>query len=94
MVKIDIKMPERCCECPCFDKVAYGRCNVLRKFLDCDEGSKLAEKRPEWCPLKEEKIVLCKDCAYFDWNWCTHLETYSKGSEWYCADGKRKENDK
>ena len=39
--------------------------------------------------LKPKEIVCCRNCAYFDWNWCTHLEMYSKGPEWYCGDGKK-----
>lgn len=55
--------------------------------------------RPEWCPLKEQpKIVLCKDCRYWqdnnngyphpDCRW-GHDETPDPDD--YCSFGERKE---
>ena len=53
MIQIDIEMPKRCAECPCNGNRLYGNCQAKGRWLDDMEGSMLAEKRPEWCPLME-----------------------------------------
>lgn len=55
MIQIDIPMPERCSECPCFDDTVYGKCNVLDRWLSASDGAWFSDTRPEWCPLKEVK---------------------------------------
>ena len=53
MIQIDIQMPKRCAECPCNGSRLYGNCQVKGRWLGGEEGSPIAEKRPDWCPLKE-----------------------------------------
>ena len=55
MIQIDIPMPARCAECPCNGNRLYGNCQVKGRWLGGEEGSPMAENRPECCPLKEEK---------------------------------------
>ena len=54
MIRIDIPMPKKCTECPCFDNVMYGKCNVTQKWFDGADTAWTAEKRPDDCPLKDE----------------------------------------
>ena len=53
MILIDLPMPARCADCPCNGNRLYGNCQAKGRWLGCEEGSPMAEKRPEWCPLKE-----------------------------------------
>lgn len=55
MIKIDVPMPSRCANCPCFDDTMYGKCNVTGKWLDAKDGAWFNNKRADWCPLQEEK---------------------------------------
>ena len=53
MIQIDIPMPKRCAECPCFDDTVYGKCNVKDIWLGAEDGAWFSERRPSWCPLIE-----------------------------------------
>lgn len=66
MIRIDVKMPVRCAECPCFDDNVYGHCRVLDRWLDARDGAWFAESRPEWCPLK-------MDIREIDGLWCDDI---------------------
>jgi hypothetical protein len=52
---IDIEMPERCGECPCFHAEYPMHCQLIKPP---DKNKQLAAPyglpRPEWCPLKEQ----------------------------------------
>ena len=52
--------------------------------------------------LEKTQIVRCKDCKYWVGNWleggnmintkCTLSHRYPQPSDWFCADGERKDN--
>ena len=54
MIMIDIEMPEKCCECPCFHAEYPMRCQLIKSP---DKNKRLSAPyglpRPDWCPLKE-----------------------------------------
>ena len=56
MVMIDIGMPERCGECPCFHAENPMYCQLIKPP---DKNKRLAAPyglpRPDWCPLKEQE---------------------------------------
>ena len=47
----------------------------------------------EWAP--EQELIRCKDCTYYDPEWvdeeCRLLRDFTTQPDWFCADGKRKE---
>lgn len=53
MIVIDIPMPKRCAECPCFDDAIYGKCQVKDTWLGAEDGAWFSNQRPNWCPLQE-----------------------------------------
>lgn len=57
MIIIDMKMPQRCAECPCFSDSIYGHCNVKDIWLGADDGAWFSDHRPNWCPLQEQEAV-------------------------------------
>lgn len=46
MVKINIQMPDNCCECPCANEETY--CQAVNRPLNSETYDK---HRPSWCPL-------------------------------------------
>ena len=52
MIMIDIEMPEKCCECPCFHAEHPMHCQLIKPP---DKNKRLAAPyglpRPDWCPL-------------------------------------------
>lgn len=55
MIQIDLQMPERCGECPCFHAEYPMHCQLIKppdknKRLEAPYGL----PRPEWCPLQEQ----------------------------------------
>ena len=52
MIKIDMEMPERCVDCPCFNG-EYEVCqsNDEERLFPRD----MEIKKPDWCPLIEVK---------------------------------------
>ena len=63
MIQIDIDMPKRCAECPCYGDRLYGKCQVTGEWLEDNEGSWFANERPKWCPLKEIDIPSAGEIA-------------------------------
>jgi hypothetical protein len=51
MIKINIDMPDICCDCPCYCE-NYNRCEIKQEVVSFEE---LYENKPEWCPLIEVK---------------------------------------
>ena len=89
MIVIDIPMPKKCAECPCNGNRLYGNCQVKGRWLGGEEGSPMAEKRPEWCPLKE--MVTCKDCRHYDIDFCKKRK-HETAPDYSCTAGERKDN--
>jgi len=58
MIIIDIDLPERCGECPCFHAAFPMHCQLIKPP---DKNKQLAAPyglpRPDWCPLKEQEAV-------------------------------------
>ena len=58
MIMIDIEMPEKCGECPCFHAEYPMHCQIIKPP---DKNKRLAAPyglpRPDWCPLKEQESV-------------------------------------
>ena len=46
MVKINIRMPDNCQDCPCMNEETY--CQAKNKPLNSETYNK---RRPRWCPL-------------------------------------------
>ena len=89
MIVIDIPMPKKCAECPCNGNRLYGNCQVKGRWLGGKEGSPMAEKRPDWCPLKE--MVTCKDCRHYDIDFCKKRK-HETAPDYSCTAGERKDN--
>lgn len=55
MIQIDMPMPEKCGVCPCFhfDNPMY--CQVVKADKSKNIVAPYGQKRPEWCPLKEQE---------------------------------------
>ena len=58
MIIIDIEMPEKCGECPCFHAEYPMHCQLIKPP---DKNKRLSAPyglpRPDWCPLKEQEAV-------------------------------------
>lgn len=54
MLKLNIPIPERCSQCPCFSDTVYGKCQVNDHWLDASDGAWFSDHRPLWCPILEE----------------------------------------
>ena len=104
MIEIDMRMPEKCGLCPClhFENPIY--CQAVKANKNKKIGNPYAAPRPEWCPLKEQDPVRCKNCAYAFIKEgvvqqghivCTKPYTerwqVTKPDDWFCADWKRRE---
>lgn len=55
MIRIDTTMPTRCADCPCYSHAIYGHCKAKNHFFKAEEMIWKEKKRPDWCPLMEEK---------------------------------------
>ena len=89
MIVIDIPMPKKCAECPCFDDAIYGKCQVKDTWLGAEDGAWFSDTRPNWCPLKE--IITCKDCARPAKDTCYNFRKFDQ-EKWFCADAERKDD--
>lgn len=56
MIMIDIEMPEKCGECPCFHADHPMHCQLIKPP---DKNKRLSAPyglpRPDWCPLKKQE---------------------------------------
>lgn len=52
MIQIDIPMPEKCADCPCYNNAVYGQCKVTDRWFGAADGAWF-DARPNWCPLRE-----------------------------------------
>lgn len=53
MISLDIDMPDKCCDCPCFyDSIV---CNAEDKVFTEEEREITLKDRVKWCPLIETK---------------------------------------
>lgn len=59
MIMIDIEMPEKCCECPCFHAEYPIHCQLIKPP---DKNKRLSAPyglpKPDWCPLKKQETKL------------------------------------
>lgn len=99
MIQIDIPMPKNCGECPiCNEYLMCGiPCNG-RGWGENDVSDYFTSGRPEWCPLKEQEVVRCKDCKYrfvdgdnVRFNMCLLNHNKVQPDDWFCADGVAKD---
>ena len=98
MIQIDMQMPKNCLDCPACNE--YLNCAIPvngRKWGENDVHE-FGQGRPEWCPMEEqEAVVRCKNCIFGKKEndlyicWAKHGHRWPHNSEWFCADGKRKE---
>lgn len=97
MIQIDMQMPKNCLDCPACNE--YLMCAIPCNGRGWGENDvrDYGQGRPEWCPLKEQKIVRCKDCLYgsdFDIDVDPYVAYQcAKGygshtGDWHCADGE------
>lgn len=53
MISLNIDMPDKCCDCPCFyDSIV---CNAENKVFTDEEREITLKDRVKWCPLIEIK---------------------------------------
>ena len=97
MFIVDKPMPEGCDVCPCM--YDFIQCNALPDGNNADDAFDMDfdfTTRPEWCPLKEQDVVQCKNCKWFEMprfgerGFCRRLDIVT-GTVWFCADGVRRE---
>lgn len=55
MIQIDIPMPKRCLDCPCYGHAVYGKCKAKEYFFSAEDRIWQEKRRPDWCPLLEER---------------------------------------
>ena len=98
MIQIDLPMPEACDVCPfnydfCWCK-AFGDHDNWEKYSD-DWNENVCERttRPEYCPLKEQELVRCKDCKHIEISPSGLMKCNNvfRSPDWYCADGVAKD---
>lgn len=62
MIMIDIEMPEKCGDCPCFHAEYPMHCQLIKPP---DKNKQLAAPyglpRPDWCPLMADALALLKE---------------------------------
>ena len=99
-----MSMPTNCLDCPACNE--YLMCAIPCNGRGCGENDvkDYGQGRPEWCPMKEQEIVRCRDCRYRSF-YCTEAtdgttlyechhpcaNSVPRPGDWFCADGKRKE---
>ena len=89
MIVIDIPMPKRCADCPCFDDAIYGKCQVKDTWLGAEDSAWFSDTRPNWCPLKE--MVTCKDCRHYNIDFCKKRK-HETAPDYSCTAGERKDD--
>lgn len=100
MIQIDIPMPEACDVCPfnydfCWCRAFEYHENFEKYSDDWNENVCERTTRPEYCPLKEQEIIHCKDCIHRDPedHKCDHhWHAYSPlpvDDDFWCAYGER-----
>lgn len=72
----------------------------LSQYADSDEVLTLTQDQAKdiLSMLKEHtEIIRCKDCIYYDPEWvdeeCRLFRDFTTEPEWFCADGKRRDDD-
>ena len=64
MIMFDIKMPEKCGQCPCFHAENPMYCQAVKADRDKRIVAPYRDPRPEWCPLIEcKEVITYKDCS-------------------------------
>ena len=91
MIQIDMPLPKCCGTCFALDDTGdYPLCLISKEEMGYTFNMNVC--RMPHCPLKEEDIVRCKDCKY--WNDPLNCRLDSEGLEttedWFCADGERR----
>lgn len=94
MIQIDMPMPTNCIDCPACNE--YLMCAIPANGRGWGENDvkDFSQGRPEWCPMKEQKLVRCDDCGY---SFCEgfvlkrlycekHPELGEIKGDWFCAD--------
>ena len=93
----DMKMPERCLECPFYDN--YNYYCILYSFGIPARYNRDGSTRPEWCEIKE--LPECEDVVSIEpptTTWlgnycpykCEHCGRYVDSKERYCPNCGRK----
>ena len=103
MLILDMPMPRACDACPMLDDSGdYPMCRVTQEMRGYNFNTR--EKRMDRCPIKGE-FIQCRDCKHFkesdDGNgvcWRDNERDYYGiygvvTSDYYCADGERREED-
>ena len=99
MIQIDMPMPTNCLDCPACNE--YLMCAIPCNGRGWGENDvrDYSQSRPEWCPMKEQELVRCKDCkhGYLCENdvRCENKNNPAmigqhNSFDWFCADGERK----
>lgn len=84
MIQIDMPMPDSCSECRFETK--RGFCKAMPDNF-C--GYTNYERKPEWCPLKEQepRVMTLEDVKAFDWDYCYLEEERLPGKEYRAVCG-------
>ena len=90
MIQIDMPMPTNCLDCPACNE--YLMCAIPCNGRGCGENDvkDYGQGRPEWCPMKEQEIVRCKDCKHILPKGFCHKHSRKVADDWFCADGEAK----
>ena len=85
----------------CLSRYVGGLCDGCSYMGELDKSYKIPIKckeiimRDALALLKEQEIVLCKDCMYYNsepdchGDYCNKIH-WSRGLDWFCADGVRR----
>ena len=65
MIYIDMQMPKKCGECPCFHFENPMYCQAVKADKKKKIVAPYGATRPEWCPLKEQddEVEWCDRCG-------------------------------
>lgn len=69
-------------------------------IMDVDAANDIISTLKEWEHPEDrpQELVRCKDCKYCEYpeaekEWCKKWHLHRKAETWFCADGKRREDD-
>ena len=68
MITIDVEMPSKCCECPCFRPGHPGSCWARDPGEERKIMNPYSEPMPAWCPIVRAPIRKAKEDAMAETN--------------------------
>ena len=67
MILIDMKMPQRCGQCPCFHAETQMYCQAVKPSKEKQIIAPYGLNRPDWCPLRklDEDVLSTRRKGYW-----------------------------